>query len=459
MESERKNIESIFHRVTHKESEKKSDPLDEIVHGLQKRSLNSTNCVVNGVACDEKRLNEQHQELDLFFHLIMQQVHVAAQQEERLLADRLVTLEKVEKQFGSLLLAQIQATEARIRLLEIQQARLQSAIDQHRSILGFLFIGIKSHLRLRSVKKQLQSLSLQLTELTETNKTFQYARRALLQDQKEKAVNLLERMRRERMSYAEFSLFESMHKWLLEAIERGQFLGFCIEEARAHTSKPQEGFFGLFTNPLASQEREWIERICHLHGLGAHDPKEEFKQHLEQFIEEKRQAPSHNLANYFLLLIRFLYLREGVDEESNAHVLPLYQLWKQRLRDTKEQESEQTPEQEAWNNAWTLGGTNLINRLNIILCLIKEIERLHQECAVAAGNQVNMNSLRINLAKLFRPFVWKSEHLLSLLPKEEKPPLFHRKQWQEELSNQCDAAFAWWIAQRPAEAKKEQEAE
>lgn len=430
--------EHIFRRVTHKESEKKTDPLDSLVQELQKRNLTN----LNGATCDEKRLNEQREELDLFFHLIMQQVREASEQEELLLAGRLVSLEKVEKQFGSLLLAQLQATEARIRLLESQQTRLQSAIDQHRSVLGFIFVGVKSRMQLRSVRGQLRVLYSQHTELTETSKTFQYARRALLQGSKEKAVSLLERLRRQRVNYVGALLFESMRAWLARAGapiglgEQSPFLGFCVEEAGAHKLKPQEGFFGVFSKPLVAQEREWIEEICQLHGLNSPDEEDKIKSHLEQFIEEKRHDSTYNLANHLLLLIRLLYIREGLDEESNTYSLALYQLWTQKNETLS-----------AWNAAWALGGAHLEGRLNTILSLIKEIEALHQQQAVAGEREVNIKELRRVLAGIFRPFIWKTENLASLLPKEEKPALFHRKQWQEELSNRCDEAFAWWIEQ------------
>lgn len=436
--------EHIHHRF-YKESEKKLDPLDGLVQELQKRNLNNVNNV-NSVACDEQQLKEQHQELDLFFNLIMQQVHVAAEQEERLLAGRLVTLEKVEKHFGSLLLTQIQATEARIRLLENKQKRLQSAIDQNRSLLGFLFIGIKSRLQLRSVRAQLRVLYSQHTELTETNKTFQYARRALLQSRKEKAVNLLERMRKERIHQVGALLIEAMRKWLAEARERGEFLGFCVETAGEY-SQPQEGFFGRFSRPLLSQEREWIEQICQLHGPSANPvavmhAEGGIRRHLEQFIQSKRTDQTYNLANYLLLLMRLLNIREGLDEASSSHVLPLYMLWQQSLKDNK------PPPQEKWQEAWEMSGSNLSGRLNTILGLIQEIEWLHLEHAQATNQVVNIPELRFTLAKLFRPFVWKTDHLTLLLPKEDKPPLLHRKQWQDALSNQCDAAFAWWIGKQ-----------
>lgn len=441
MGSDEQLPENIFHRVTHKESEKKTDPLDGLVQELQKRNLTN----LNNASCDEKRLNEQREELDLFFNLIMQQVRVASKQEERLLAGRLVNLEKVEKQFGSLLLAQLQATEARIRLLENQQTKLLSAIDQHRSLLGFLFVGMRSRMQLRSVRGQLRILYSQHAELTETSKTFQYARRAILQGSKEKAVSLLERLRRQRVNYVGALLFESMRTWLTQSkktdkLEQSPFLGFCVEEAHAHKERPQEGFFGVFSKPLVTQEREWIEEICQLHGLSSHDEEDKIKRHLEQFIEEKRHDSTYNLANHLLLLIRLLYIREGLDEESNTYCLALYELW-----------NAQNSSLDAWHAAWSLGGPKHEERLQTILDIIKEIEALHQQQAVSEKKQVNLNGLRHVLAEVFRPFIWKTDNLASLLPKEAKPALFHRKQWQEELSSRCDEAFAWWIAQTDAQ--------
>lgn len=434
--------EHIHHRF-YKESEKKLDPLDGLVQELQKRNLSSTNNASN--AHDEQQLKEQHQELDLFFTLIMQQVHVAAEQEERLLAGRLVTLEKVEKQFGSLLLTQIQATEARIRLLENKQKRLQCAIDQNRSIFGFIFVGLKSRLQLRSVRAQLRTLYSQHTELTETNKTFQYARRALLQDRKEKAVGLLERMRKERIHQVGLLLLEAMQKWLTEAQRQGKFLGFCVETAGDYP-KPQEGFFGRFSSPLISQEHEWIEQICQLHGnanpVAVMHAEGGIRRHLDQFMNTKRNDPTYNLPNYLLLLMRLLNIREGQDESSNAHALPLYRLWQQGLKDKK------PPSQEQCQEAWALSGSNIEVRLNAILYLIQEIEELHQTIAKRDNVAVDMPLLRHTLAKLFRPFVWKSDTLPQLLPKEDKPPLLHRKQWQEEISNHCDDAFCWWIGEQ-----------
>lgn len=432
------------HRFYQKELDKKSDPLDGLVQQLQKRNLNTANHLnpINNAtpASDEKQLNEQHQELDLFFHLIMQQVHVAAEQEERLLAGRLVTLENVEKQFGSLLLTQMGALQARIRSLETQQSKLQSLIDRHRgSIFGFLLFGIKSRFQLRSVRSQLKTLYVQYDELNETNKTFQYARRALLQSRKEKAVNLLERMRRERVGQVGALLFDSMQEWLSKALNQNKFLGFCVEAASVHGALPPEGFFGIFKAPLAAKEREWIERICRLHGPPMSEleaTQEEIRRHIAQFLEEKSPDPTYNLANHLLLLTRLLHLREGLNEEVNVHVLPLYKLWTQSLE-------KGPPSYEMWQEIWEQGGQTIKSRLSAIIRLTQGIETLHEQQAIAAGKKLESDHLRLMLSRLFRPFVWKCETLSSLIPKET--PFLHRKAWQDELSHRCDTAFAAWL--------------